>query len=164
MVNEYNHSGRAAQKENEYNSSGRVVQEEVVHTPEDRAERRVERQEKVVPTLEQKRQRNIRRIHRVLYFIVHVLTIFIAIRFFLVLLGADPQTPFAAFMYSLTTPFLAPFLGLFGNTPPPTYDQNIFEAPDLVAIAIYYLFAWIAARIVVLAYPRPNSHTTSQAQ
>jgi hypothetical protein len=142
---------------NDYNSGERVIKEEVIHTPKDRAEERLENQEKGVPTQEQRRERRIRRIHRILYFIVHVITIFITIRFFLVLLGSNPENAFASFIYGLTSPFLAPFLGLFGGTPPPTYNQNVFEAADLVAIGIYYLFAWIGARLVVLANPRPKS-------
>jgi hypothetical protein len=50
-------------------------------------------------------------------------------------------------------------MGLFGDTPPPTYGQNIFEAFDLVAIGIYYLFAWIGSKIVVYANPPAKTDT-----
>lgn len=146
----------------EYNS-GRIIQEEVVQTPEDTEKKRIEHQEKVLLSPEEQRQQRIRRIQRVIYFIVHVITIFIAIRFFLVLLGVNPQNAFALFIYGITGPFLVPFLGLFGNVPEPTYGQAIFEASDLVAIGIYYLFAWIASKIVILANPRPKSHESHES-
>jgi uncharacterized protein YggT (Ycf19 family) len=141
---------------NEYNS-GRVIQEKVIQTPEHETEKRIEHEETVLLSPHEQRQHNIRRIHRIIYFIVHVISIFILIRFFFVWVGVNPENVFAVFLYGLTAPFLAPFLGLFGNTPPPTYGQNIIEVADLVAIGIYYLFAWIGAKIVVFAYPRPET-------
>jgi len=53
---------------------------------------------------------------------------------------------------------------LFGDTPAPTYGQNIIETADLVAVGIYYLFAWIGAKLVVFAYPRPQKQEHEQEQ
>lgn len=135
---------------------GRVIQEKVVRTPDHTSARQVEESEVTLPSAEEKRSLRIHRIQRIIYFVVHVIAIFVAIRFVLVLLGVDPQNAFAIFIYGLTYPFLSPFLGMFGNVPEPTYGRSIFEAADLVAIAIYYLFAWIASKIVIFAHPRPK--------
>jgi hypothetical protein len=137
--------------------TGRVIREEVVHTPEDTDAMRVEHQEKVIPSYEERKQQRIQRINRVLYFVVHVITIFLAIRFFLLLLGVNPENTFAIFIYGLTAPFAAPFTGLFGDTPDPTYGRAIFEAADLVAIAMYYLFAWIISKLVIIFVSRTYS-------
>ncbi len=105
----------------------------------------------------------LRRIKKVVYFIVHVISIFILIRFVLVALGADPANMFANFVYTLTHPFILPFRGLFGDLPPPQYQVSVLEGPDLVAIFIYYLFAWIGFKIANYTITRPGGRQ-SQSQ
>jgi hypothetical protein len=88
-----------------------------------------------------------RRIRRGILFTVNLIAILITIRIVLALLGANPDSPFAAFMYTITEVLTFPFHGLFGAWAPPAYGLMVFEASSLVAIAIYYLIAWIALRV-----------------
>jgi hypothetical protein len=88
-----------------------------------------------------------RRVRRGILFTVNLIAILITIRIVLALLGANPESPFAAFMYTITEIFTFPFHGLFGAWTPPAYGVMVFEASSLVAIAIYYLLGWIALRI-----------------
>jgi uncharacterized protein YggT (Ycf19 family) len=97
----------------------------------------------------------VQRARRVIYFIAHVLAIFLFIRFILLLTGANPASGFAAFIYGLTQLFAWPFRDLFGPAPDPQYQLNIVDPSLFVAIAIYYLFAWIIARSIAFAY-RPT--------
>ena len=69
----------------------------------------------------------------------------IAIRFVLRLLGANQDAPFAAFVYGITAPFLAPFFGLFGT---PVVNGSAIEWFSLVAIVAYMLLAWVLAKII----------------
>ena len=96
----------------------------------------------------------LRGLRRTVYFIVHVIAIFILIRFFLMLTGANPDNIFASFIYGLTAIVMAPFTGLFGPSTPPTYGVNVAEPSAFVAIGIYYLFAWIGVHLAGIAVRR----------
>ena len=44
-----------------------------------------------------------------------ILEVVIGLRIVLKLVGANPDSPIVALIYGMTTPFLAPFLGLIGS-------------------------------------------------
>lgn len=96
----------------------------------------------------------VRRTRRAILFTVNLIAILITIRIVLLMLGADPQSAFAAFWYALTGVLTFPFHGLFGPPTVPTYGVFMFEGSSLVAIGIYYLIAWIALRLVGLGQRR----------
>jgi hypothetical protein len=107
------------------------------------------------------RQTSSRRIRRGILFAANLIAILIAIRIVLALLGANPESIFAAVIYTITGVFTFPFQGLFGAWVPPAYGVTVFEASSLVAIAIYYLLAWIALRIQML---RDHRNATTQTE
>jgi hypothetical protein len=82
-----------------------------------------------------------------IYLIFGIIEALIAIRVVLRLLGANPEAGFAAFIYRVTTPLLAPFLGLFGT---PQLNGSVLEAHSIVAILIYALVAWGLAKVTWL--------------
>lgn len=84
---------------------------------------------------------------QVVYLLFGLVEGLIAIRFVLRALGANPETPFASFIYGVTAPFLAPFAGLFGT---PTFNGSVLEWHSLVAIVVYMLLAWALARLLWL--------------
>jgi YggT family protein len=88
------------------------------------------------------------RVQNGLYLLFGVLEGLLAIRFVLRLLGANPAAGFAQFIYGVTAPFIAPFVGLFGQ---PRFEGNVFEFNSLVAILIYALIAWVLVKMVWLA-------------
>jgi uncharacterized protein YggT (Ycf19 family) len=102
-------------------------------------------------------QRRFRQTRRVVYAIINIIVIFIVIRMVLALFGANPDSPFATFIYGVTTVFVAPFTGLFGAASPPQYGVPTFEASSLVAIAIYYLFSWIGLKLTSIRMLRPSA-------
>ena len=55
------------------------------------------------------------RVQKGIYLLFGILELLLAIRFVLPLLGANPDAGFAQFIYSITKPFIAPFVGLFGT-------------------------------------------------
>jgi len=95
-----------------------------------------------------------------IYLLFGILGGLLGIRFVLGLLGANPAAGFAQFIYGITKPFLAPFVGLFGQ---PRFEGSVFELNALVAILVYALIAWVLVKIVglVLGETRRGVHTTS---
>jgi YggT family protein len=84
----------------------------------------------------------------------------LAIRFFLALLGANPAAGFTQFIYSITKPFLAPFVGLFGTA---RFGGSVLDVSPLVAIIACALIAWVLVKAVglVMGDSRRGVRTTS---
>ena len=95
-----------------------------------------------------------------IYLLFGILEGLLAIRFVLPLLGANPAAGFAQLIYSITKPFLAPFVGLFGTA---HFGASVFEVNPLVAILVYALIAWVLVKAVglVLGDTRRGVRTTS---
>ena len=87
------------------------------------------------------------KVQSVIYLLFGILAGLLVIRFLLGLLGANPAAGFAQFIYGITAPFIAPFVGLFGQ---PRFQGSVFEFNSLVAIVVYGLIAWVLVKIVWL--------------
>ena len=87
------------------------------------------------------------KVRQAIYLIFGIIEGLIAIRFILRLLGANPDAGFAAFVYGVTGPLLAPFVGLFGT---PQYNGSVLELHSIVAIIVYALLAWVLAKLAWL--------------
>ncbi len=85
---------------------------------------------------------------RIVWFVAGVLLSLLALRFLFALLGANPANAFANFIYTVTTPLVAPFFGLF------RYDFTAgvarFETFTLVAMLIYSLVAYGISKALTL--------------
>ena len=90
-------------------------------------------------------------VQRVVWFIAGLISVIIALRFILLLLAANRGAGFTDFIYSLSAPFVAPFVGIFGE---PTYGTSVFEVSSLLAIVIYLLIAWGIAKLFTIARPK----------
>ncbi len=86
---------------------------------------------------------------RVVYFVFGVIEGLIAIRFVLRLLGANSNSQFAALIYNLTFPLLAPFRGLFSE---PSFGTAVIEWRSLVAIVVYMLLSYALVRLGYLLF------------
>jgi uncharacterized protein YggT (Ycf19 family) len=95
-----------------------------------------------------------------IYLLFGILEGLLAIRFFLALLGANPAAGFTQFIYSITKPFLAPFVGLFGTA---RFGGSVLDVSPLMAIIVYSLIAWVLVRAVALVMgdSRSGVRTTS---
>lgn len=89
------------------------------------------------------------KLQQAIYLLFGIIEGLIAIRFVLRALGAEPANGFAALVYRVTAPLIAPFVGLFGATP--TFEGSALELHSLVAIVVYALLAWVLAQIARLA-------------
>ncbi|HEX2173845.1 MAG TPA: YggT family protein [Dehalococcoidia bacterium] len=97
-------------------------------------------------------------LHKVIHaiwLIVGFLEIMLAIRFMLRILGANPENPFAIFVYGLTGPLVAPFATLFGL---PRVGVSVFEWSTILAMVVYWLLAWMVTKLLALIWDRPVTH------
>ena len=133
----------------------RVVQEDVVRTPQGVNSSVVEQRTHVDPTPAERQLGTLYRAKQIVWFIVGVIVSLIALRFLLLLLGANTSTGFGALMVSLSQPFVTPFLPLFGE------QQARVEMGALVAIIVYILAGWAVSKlleIVLAPHVPPTSY------
>ena len=100
------------------------------------------------------------KVRQAIYLIFGIIEGLIAIRFVLRLLGANPGAGFADFVYGVTAPFLAPFVGLFGT---PQYNGSVLELHSIVAIIVYALLAWVLAKLAWLLLGETRSGVRTSA-
>jgi len=79
-----------------------------------------------------------------IYLIFGLIEALLLIRFVLKALAANAEAGFAQFIYGLTGPLVAPFLGLFST--PQTGGGATLELYTLIALVIYALVAWLLAK------------------
>jgi hypothetical protein len=85
------------------------------------------------------------RVGQLVFLVFGVAIALIAIRFVLLLLGANPEAGFADFVYSVTNPLVAPFEGIFGA---PDLETGVFDPASLVAIVVYALLGWVVGKVI----------------
>ncbi|MDB5167206.1 MAG: Membrane protein involved in colicin uptake [Candidatus Saccharibacteria bacterium] len=88
---------------------------------------------------------------RFIWFIVGVIDALIAIRFILLLLGANQSAGFVDFIYGITGILVAPFVGIFGE---PIYGRFLFEWSSVLAVVVYSLIAWGIVKLITLTRPQ----------
>ncbi|MDB5179610.1 MAG: Membrane protein involved in colicin uptake [Candidatus Saccharibacteria bacterium] len=88
---------------------------------------------------------------RFIWFIAGVIDALIAIRFVLLLLGANQSAGFVDFIYGISSVLVAPFVGIFGE---PIYGRFLFEWSSVLAIIVYSLIAWGIVRLITLTRPQ----------
>jgi hypothetical protein len=92
-------------------------------------------------------------------FLVGIVDIFIAARFLGKLLGASSHSAFVNFIYQVSSPMVAPFAGIFGNT---GSNTNTFETASLVAIVVYAVIGWgLVVLIRIVTAPHGTKPATS---
>ena len=89
---------------------------------------------------------------RVMWFMVGLLEGLLALRFMLAIMAANPRNAFAAAVYGLTGPFVAPFRTLFAT---PAADGSVVELYTLVAMVVYFLAWWTIVKLIGIVTNRP---------
>lgn len=85
------------------------------------------------------------------WYILGVIEVLLAFRFVLKLLGANPNSGFVDFIYSITGILTAPFDSIFGVATAKSGDiHSVFEPSILVAMAVYALAAWGIVKLLNL--------------
>src|SRR5689334_21473435 len=79
-------------------------------------------------------------------FIFGVVELLLGFRIILELFGANPRTPFVAWIYDLTKTLLYPFQGIF---PSPVLNGGfVLDIGAIIAILIYALIAYLISELV----------------
>jgi len=114
----------------------------------------------VIPTKAEQHTRTLSQVRNIIYFIVSIISVLILGRFILLMLGANETNGFAHFVYSVSYPLVAPFLGLFGRSM--EYGASYFEFEDLIAIAVYALVGSGLYKLVqLILHPADETHYSS---
>jgi uncharacterized protein YggT (Ycf19 family) len=87
------------------------------------------------------------RLASIVYFCSSIVTLLIVARFLMLMFAVGGTTQFANFIYSVSHPLVAPFLGLFTN---PQYGSGVLELTDVVALIVYWIAASLLAKFFVL--------------
>jgi uncharacterized protein YggT (Ycf19 family) len=90
-----------------------------------------------------------------LFWFLWVLETVLAIRFLLKMIGADPNNPFAGFLYALTSVPLLPFMNIVGS-PSINPPNQSFEFSTLIAMGIYFLLFYALRRFIRLLVSNPE--------
>ncbi len=70
----------------------------------------------------------------------------LGVRILLRLFGANPNTPFVAWVYEMTSPLLYPFSGIFPN--PTIRGGFVLEMASLFALLVYGFIAYLIAALI----------------
>ncbi len=85
------------------------------------------------------------------YYILGVLEILFAFRLVFKLLGANPNSGFVSFIYSITGGLLAPFLGIFHTTVSQGVETtSVLEPATIIGMIVYALVGWGITKLIVL--------------
>lgn len=97
----------------------------------------------------------------VVYFLFSVIIALLAMRFALLLFGANEAAPFVQFIYAVTAPLMAPFFAVFGRT---QIEGAVFEWSALLAMAVYALLAWALTSLIEAVTPRYSATTVETVE
>lgn len=90
------------------------------------------------------------------WYLVGFIEVLLAFRLVLKMFGANPNTGFVEFIYSLSGVFGAPFRGIF-SAPTTSGDVTtaVFEPSTLVAMVVYALVGWGIVKLINLNRQNP---------
>jgi hypothetical protein len=136
-------------------------------TPVDRREEMVVTQqpgyqatEQVTRDVAAERRMRLFQINRIIWSILTLVEVLLGLRFVLKLIAANPESAFAAFIYGITNPFIAPFATLIGT---PTSNGMILEVTTLIAMVIYALIFWGIVSVVGIVTDRPSARIVTRS-
>jgi ABC-type Na+ efflux pump permease subunit len=99
------------------------------------------------------REPQVRTLYRgtqIVWYLLDILEVLLLFRLVMKLLAANPQAGFTRAVYSVTYPFVAPFIAVFRNF---HVASSTFEWTTLLAMFVYWLIAWGIVRLITMARP-----------
>jgi hypothetical protein len=136
-------------------TENKVEEYEVVRTS---PKGEVEHREKIVEDIGAAQRQNIHRVVQFIWLVFGVLVALLGLRFFLLLIAANPENPFTRLVYSFTDLFMWPFAGL---TNTPSAGGMVLEIPAIIAMVIYALLAWVLTSIVRIVFAGSTARNVS---
>lgn len=90
------------------------------------------------------------RFSQVIWYILGVIEVLLVFRFILKAVGANVYSGFTNLIYSLTDPFVMPFIGILGLT---DIGNSVIEWTTLIAAVVYLCVAWGLVYLLELFFP-----------
>ena len=87
------------------------------------------------------------------WYLLGVVEIVLAVRFFFELTAANSAAGFVKFIFGISGPFTAPFNTIF---PVPHDGNNAFDTNIIVAMVVYLGIAWGITRLLAMTIERPS--------
>jgi len=88
---------------------------------------------------------------RVVFYILGVLEVLLVFRLVFKLLGANPNSGFASFIYSISQVFLVPFTTIFRSAATEGIETKaILEPGTIIAMIVYALIAWGIVKLLIV--------------
>ena len=95
---------------------------------------------------------------KIVYYILGVLEVLFAFRLVFKLLGANPDSPFVSFIYTVSQAFLSPFSGIFRSAVTKGIEaQSVLEPTTIIAMIVYAVVAWGIVKLIEISQPRQNT-------
>jgi glucan phosphoethanolaminetransferase (alkaline phosphatase superfamily) len=97
---------------------------------------------------------------KIIYYIFGILEVLFAFRLVFKILGANPQSGFVAFIYSITKLFLTPFAGIFRMAVSNGIEtQSVLEPTLIIAMIVYAALCWGIVQLVKISSNREDPKT-----
>lgn len=96
---------------------------------------------------------------QVINFMLALVVFFLGFRIIFQLFGANPQTPFVQWIYSVSSRLMAPFMGIF-----PNIDLGGGSSLDVVALLSLVAYGLIAQIAISLISTAASSTTITQTR
>jgi uncharacterized protein YggT (Ycf19 family) len=109
--------------------------------------------ERVHTAIAAEQRRGLLKISQFIWLSFGVLEGLIGLRILLKLIAANPDNPFAKFIYGVTEPFLWPFVGL---TSTPAANGIVLEIHSIIALFVYALLSVLVERMIRIIFSRPK--------
>ena len=99
--------------------------------------------------------------NQVLWFLCGILELLLGLRVILRVIGASAAAPFVRFIYDVTQPLAAPFLGMLpnlgaaGDPTAPGAATAVLEVPTLIGMVVYFLVFLLVTSLLRLLVSRP---------
>jgi uncharacterized membrane protein len=116
--------------------------------------------EQVIRDVAAERRIGLFQITRIMWTVMAILEIFLGLRFLLKLIGANPASGFAWFIYGISGLFTTPFTDLVSTW---YSGETIIEVTTLIAMAIYALFFWGMVRVTRIVADRPGASSVTRS-
>lgn len=85
---------------------------------------------------------------QIVWYVLGIIEALLAFRFILKLLAANSNAGFSSFIYSVTYPFVGPFLNVFKIS---AAEGSILEWTTLLAMLVYWLIAFAVIKLFVMS-------------
>lgn len=85
---------------------------------------------------------------QIVWYVLGIIETFLAFRFILKLLGANPDAGFSAFVYSITYIFASPFLNVFHVV---SVRGSVLEWTTILAMIVYWIIAFGIIKLFLMS-------------